>query len=136
MSGAPISKRLDVEVAKVDDRLGLIIGYAIVCKVDGEEYVDLQGDVVPEEVALKAALDFMLTKREARDGHGAERAGDVVFAFPLISDVADALQISTRKTGLIVGIKPSDPALLDKCRSGAYSGLSIGGYVRGYDDAA
>ena len=58
--------------------------------------------------------------------HAGEQQGTVVFAFPLTSDIAKSLGISTGQTGLIVGMKP-EPALLAKYMSGEYSGFSIGG---------
>ena len=76
------------EVAKVDEELGLVFGYAIVCKQDGEPYFDLQDEHIPEDAMLKAALDFMENSQIAREMHGTtpdgtrKQAGTVVFAFP------------------------------------------------------
>lgn len=114
------------EVAKVDADLGLVFGWAIVSKVDGEPYFDKQGDHIPEDSMLRAAADFMLRSRVAKDMHRGDQIGDVVFAFPLTSDVAKAMGIASKNTGLIVAIKPS-PAVLAKYRSGEYTGFSIGG---------
>jgi hypothetical protein len=36
------------EVLKVDESLGLVLGWAIVCKKDGCDYFDLQEDHIPE----------------------------------------------------------------------------------------
>lgn len=113
------------DVLKVDDQLGLVFGFGIVCKRDGEDYYDLQGDHIPEEAMVKAAADFMLNSRVAGDMHRA-KDGQVVFAFPLTEDVAKAFDIQTPITGLMVAIQPSED-VLTKFRSGEYTGFSIGG---------
>ena len=116
-----------VEVTKVQEDLGIVMGFAIVCKEDGEEYFDTQGDHIPEEAMLKASADFMRHSRMADDMHDENPIGDVVFAFPLTDDIAKAFDITTKKTGLIIGIKPSED-ILNKFKTGEYRGFSIGGY--------
>lgn len=130
----------DAQVCKVDDALGLVFGYAIVCLEKGEPYFDSQDDHIPEDAMLKAASDFMQNSRTAGDMHTDEdgvpvsvsgkpaaKAGNIVFAFPLTTDIAKALGITTEKTGLLIAMKPDDPAILAKYKSGEYSGFSIGG---------
>ena len=114
------------EVAKVDRGLGLVMGYAIVCKEDGEDYYDLQGDHVPEDAMLKAALDFMENGGVAKEMHRGDEAGSVVFAFPLTTDVAKALGVEARRTGLLIAMKP-DPAMMKRFETGELTGFSIGG---------
>ena len=126
------------EVVKVDDELGLVFGFAIVSKVDGEPYFDSQGDHIPEDAMLEAATDFMLSSRMSGDMHNRDESGapvqdgDVVFAFPLTEEVAKAMGIETQKTGLMVAVKPSADVLA-KYKSGEYQGFSIGG-TRGEDE--
>jgi Putative phage serine protease XkdF len=123
---------LKADVAKVDESLGLVFGWGIVCKVDGEPYFDLQGDHIPEDAMLKATSDFMLSSRISGDLHVRDEAGapvqdgDVVFSFPLTSDTAKAMGISCDRTGWMVAIKPS-AEVLGKYISGEYTGFSIGG---------
>lgn len=114
------------EVTKVDEELGLVLGWAICCKVDDEPYFDSQGDHIPEDAMLKAATDFMLHSRVAKEMHGGEQVGEVVFAFPLTAEVAKAMDIETGKTGLMIAMRPG-PDVMAKYRSGEYSGFSIGG---------
>lgn len=119
------------QVLKVDDQLGLVFGFAIVSTEGGEPYFDLQGDHIPDDAMLKAAADFMVRSRIATDMHDWQddvpvADGSVVFAFPLTAEVAKALDIDTPRTGLLVALKPS-PAVLEKFRSGEYTGFSIGG---------
>lgn len=125
-------EKRSAEVLKVDEELGLVFGFAIISKQDGEDYYDLQGDHIPEEAMLKAATDFMQHSRVAGEMH--EKAvGEIVFAFPLTTEIAKALDIETPQTGLLIGMKP-DEETLQKFKDGELKGFSIGG-VREEDEA-
>lgn len=116
------------EVTKVDAELGLVFGFAIVCKQDGEEYFDTQGDHIPEDAMLAAAADFMENSRVAKDMHAGDQIGGVTFAFPLTEDIAKAMGLGeVAKTGLMIAMKPDDEEVLNKFRLGEYTGFSIGG---------
>lgn len=111
----------------VSPELGLVFGYAIVCKEDGEDYYDLQGDHIPEDSMLKACTDFMLNSRVAKDMHAGDAIGEgIVFAFPMTTDIAKALDIKIKKSGLLIAMKPSKE-VLEKFVLGEYTGFSIGG---------
>lgn len=118
---------------KVDDELGLVFGFAIVCKKDGKPYVDVHNDHIPEDSMLKAASEFMTNSRVAADMHQWDdnrnpiKKGSIVFAFPLTTEIAKALDIKTSTTGLLIAMKPSDPRILEKFKTGVYTGFSIGG---------
>ncbi len=114
------------QILKVDETLGLVFGYAIVCKEDGEDYFDLQDDNIPEEVMLKAAAEFMENSRAADEQHDGETMGTVVFAFPLTSEIAKSLDIETKRTGLLIAMKPS-PAVFKRFVDGELTGFSIAG---------
>jgi hypothetical protein len=120
------------QVVKVSSRLGIVFGYAIVSKVNGEDYYDHHGDHIPEDSMLKASVDFMMTDRIAGDMHQRDEKGEVVksgqilFAFPMTQEIADSLDIVVKQTGLLVAMKPS-PEVLKKFESGEYTGFSIGG---------
>ena len=125
------------EVCKVDDSLGLVIGWAIISKVDGKDHFDTQNDHIPEATMLKATLDFMENARTAKEMHTGASAGEIVFGMPLTTDIAKALGIKTKKTGFVIGYKPSSKAVLEKFRDGTYTGFSIGGKViESVDEAA
>lgn len=117
----------DAKILKVDDNLGLVLGYAIVCKEDGEDYYDTQGDHIPEGAMLAASTEFMLGKRILGDMHKTAEGGTVVFAFPLTTDIAKAFGITIKKSGLIIAVKPETEEMLNKYRDGTYTGFSIGG---------
>ncbi len=115
------------DVLKFDEDLGLAIGFAIISKIEGEDYVDVQGDHIPEDAMLKAATDFMLEARVGKTMHEGGKTGDIVFAFPLTTEIAKSLDIETKQTGLLIGFKPSDEETLQKLKDGELRGFSIGG---------
>lgn len=127
--------QISSEVCKVDDELGLVFGYAIVCKTDGKDYFDVQGDHIPEDAMLKASVDFMTHSRMAKEMHRGGEAGSVVFAFPLTTDVAKSLGITAPKTGLLIAMRPG-PEMLKKFKSGELTGFSIGGKYVTNEEAA
>ena len=116
------------EILKVDKSLGLVFGYAIVCKIDGEDHYDLQGHHIPENVMLKAMTNFMDGGgAAAKEMHTGANIGKVVFAFPMTTEIAKALDIGVKQTGAIIAMKPDNKDVLLKYASGAYTGFSIGG---------
>jgi len=132
----------NVDVIKVDSNLGLVFGWAIVCKRDGEDYYDLNRDSsgervpehIPEQSMLEASSDFMENSRLAKEMHVGDGKGSIVFAFPLTTDIAKAMGINTRTTGLMIAMKPSTPELLSKYENGVYKGFSIGGKKLNFED--
>lgn len=123
----------EAQVCKVDESLGLVFGWAIVCTKNGEPYWDLQNDHIPDASMLKAAAEFMQSERAACDMHARDEngapvvGGGVVFAFPMTKEIAEAMEIVTKTTGLMIAMKPNDPEVLAKFKSGEYTGFSIGG---------
>lgn len=122
-------------IVKVDETHGIVFGWAIVCKIDGEDYYDLNVDRhtgkrvpehVPEDAMLKATVDFMMGPRAGNEMHSGPDKGTFVFAWPMTSEIAKAMGITTEKTGLMVAYKP--PAdVLGKFVDGTYTGFSIEG---------
>lgn len=123
----------ECRVTKVDDTLGIVYGYGIVCKVDGADYYDLQGDHIPEDEMLRAVADFMERVPTAKVMHEGEDIGRVLMSMTLTSDVAAAFDIVAKKTGWLVGWKPSDKAVVKRFQPGPngeepeLTGFSIGG---------
>jgi Putative phage serine protease XkdF len=115
------------QVTKIDEELGVIFGWGIVSSVDGEPYFDSQGDWIPDDSMLKASTEFMVDIRIGKEMHAGEQAGTIVHSLPLTSDLAEAFGIECDRTGWIVGFKPHSAELLEKFRSGEYTGFSIGG---------
>lgn len=115
-------------ILKVDDELGLVMGWAIICTVDNEPYFDKQDDHIPDHGMLDAATDFMLNSRVAKEMHVGDEKGTVVFAWPMTAEIAKAFDIETHQTGLMIAMKPDNPEMLEKFRDGTYNGFSIGGH--------
>lgn len=120
-------KNVYVELSKVDESLGLIFGFGIVSTVDGEPLIDLQGEWIPPEEMLKASVEFMLAKREMRVQHTDDKAGDVIFAWPLTNETAKAFGITNSQEGLMLAVRPHDPEILKQAAQGKFSGFSVGG---------
>jgi len=127
-----------LKIAKIDPKLGLVFGWAVICKIDGEPYFDRnvdfagkhKGKRVPEHVTedamLKASVEFMDGERAGNELHEGPDSGHYVFVFPMTSDIAKAMGIETKKTGMMVAYKPT-PDVLKKFESGEYTGFSIEG---------
>ena len=127
-------KTITASVTKVDTNLGIVFGWAIISKIKGKEYFDVQGDHIPENSMLRASAGFMQGRRVAGNMHrpvdtrgNVERIGTVIFAFPLTEDVMKSMGLKSDFTGLMVGMKVDNPDILEKFASGAYTGFSIGG---------
>lgn len=121
------TKNLEVAVEKVSDELGIVFGFAMVCKINGEDYYDLHGDHITEKGMLEATAEFMSGDRIAKDLHRGSSVGQVLFGFPLTTEIAKSMGITSERHGYMVGMKPFDDAILAKYRSGEYKDFSMGG---------
>lgn len=129
-----------IKADMVNTELGLVMGWAIVCKEDGEDYYDLnidwEGDYagqrvpehIPESTMLKGALDFALQPvRPGNEMHAGPETGSFPFVWPMTAEIAKAMGITCKRSGLMVGYYPA-PEVLAKFKSGAYTGFSIEGF--------
>ena len=123
----------NIKVEKVDETLGLVFGWAIVCTEGGEEYFDLQDESVTEKAMMKGACDFMEAGPVALEMHEGDVAGRYVFMFPITDDTKKAFGIECDRTGLMVALKPSAECM-GKFADGTYTGFSIGGKVLKYTE--
>lgn len=120
--------RSGFRITKVDEDLGVVFGWAIVSKVDGEDYYDLQGDHITEAAALEAAVDYMVSSGVQKDMHEGDRRGTATL-FPMTADVAKAYGFDTGgRSGVLVMAKP-DRELFELHRAEKRTGFSIGGSV-------
>lgn len=124
-----------VEFTKVDEELGLVFGYAIVCKINGQDYYDQnrnpdtgesEPDHIPEDSMLKAATDFMINSRAGKQMHVGDVVGQVVFAWPMTTEIAKMFDFDVKQTGLLIAWRPDDGDLT-KFKDGTFKGFSIGG---------
>lgn len=118
----------EVEVLKVDESNKIVYGFAIISKSGGEDYFDVQGDHIPEDVMTEAATDFMLSLRAAKEMHVGVAKGVVVHSMPFTTDLIKALGIEgLDKSGWLIGMRCSDDEVMRKFVSKEYTGFSIGG---------
>lgn len=114
------------KVLKVDDDLGLVFGWGVICSEAGEPYFDTQGDHIPAASMLKAATDFMAHSRATDDMHDGAASGVVIHSFPLTAEVQKVYGIDCDREGWMIAAAPPEH-ILEKFRSGEYTGFSIGG---------
>jgi len=123
-------RHLHMQLAKVDEELGLVIGWAVVSTIDGEPYYDLQGDHIPVGSLWKAALDFAEHSRVAKEMHGLTgdntQQGGVPMMMVIDKNIAKAMGFETNIEGLMIAMRP-DEAMLAKFKSGELTAFSIGG---------
>lgn len=126
---------VETTIVKADKRLGVLLGWATVSEVKdpvtGEwiPHHDLQGDHLPMSVAADAFLRFAEGDRTMLIDHDASKGvhGKVLWMFALDADTQASLGLTGNKTGVIVGVKPSDPTVLDRFEKHELRGWSIGG---------
>ena len=121
------AKEFTTEILKVDESLGLVFGYAMVCKIDGEDHFDLHGHHIPEQTMLKTLTKFMENGAPAKEMHSGDYVGNFVFSFPMTTEIAKSLDITVKQTGALVAMKPNNKATLKKFANGEFTGFSIGG---------
>jgi len=119
-----------VEIVKVDKRLGIAVGWALITATDNgnglQPYHDLHGDHCPDDVAEAAFAKFAEGDRTMLVDHTGQSRGRCLWIFPLTAAIAASLKITTKTTGVLIGVKPDDPALLDEFGKSIH-GFSIGG---------
>lgn len=142
---SPIIKVNDV--VNLDAEHGLVFGFAIVCTKDGEDYYDLNVDVegihkgkaVPENITEDAMFKAWVDASEAgvqmagNVQHDGPDSGSYYSMFPLTGEIAKALDIDTKMTGLLVAYKPV-PEVLEKFKDGTITGFSIEGARIEYEE--
>lgn len=124
---------------QVDEEHGIVVGFGIVSMIDGQPYYDLnidtdgvhKGQAVPEHITEDAVIASLVDASEVgilpgNEMHAGPDTGHYVGLFPLTTDIAKALGITTSRTGLLVAYKPA-PDVLAKFKDGTYTGFSIEG---------
>lgn len=116
----------------------LIYGWALVCEQKNasgnwEPYIDTQGDHIPEDVMVDAALDFAKNSRIGKDMHAGDCVAGVPFVY-VVTKSSNSLGLETNKTGMLIGWEPDDPKHVDAVSRGERTGFSIGGFVHESDN--
>lgn len=124
---------INVKVLKTVAKNKLVYGWAMVNKVRNEndelvDYFDTDNEHFPEDITLEAFEEFMTGDRLVDNIHDEKPIGQIVFGFPMISDIAEAFGILDKlpQTGIIVGMRVDNAEILAKYESGEYTGFSIG----------
>lgn len=122
-----------IPIAKADDSLQVVWGFASVIEENGAPIVDGQGDVIYPVELQKTAHEFMRASRaggfmHAKDPGGrAYQVGEVVESVVLTRELQKALGIDLGMAGWLIGMHIPDKALWAKVKSGELSAFSIGG---------
>ena len=119
--------RVQFKADTVNDELGVVFGYLIVCEVKGEEYFDLHNDHITVQAMMEAGLEFMKSSRVGGVEH-VDVGGEIPFAMPVTTETAKGMGFTEKpsKTGLYIGYSPFSDDLIKGFRDGTYTGFSIG----------
>jgi broad specificity phosphatase PhoE len=113
-------------VAKVDDQQ-LVFGWASIASVGGEDVVDKQGDIIPEDELEKAAYDYVLYCRQQGDMHERAGVGRLVESMVFTLQKQAVLNVDLGMVGWFVGFRVDCPETWAKVKSGTLPEFSIGG---------
>lgn len=112
-------------------------GWAFISAINGVPYFDTgdgkHSDHIPEDSIDEVAALFMEKSRAGLEMHSGEQVADVLFSYPMTDAIMKGVEVSSAKTGLLIGWRPYDKALLGKVASGERLGFSIGGIVDAWD---
>jgi len=121
------------KVLKVDEGLGLVFGWGMICTDADGQYLDADDEGVSTTEMLKAVTDFSAQAvSPTDDAHDEVPDGTVVFSFPLTKEIAEQFDIDCPVEGWMVAVRPS-PEVLKKFADGTYTGFSVGGSVGAWD---
>lgn len=117
------------KVAKLDDTMGVVFGYALASTVDGGKtpHVDLQDDaILGGDELIKVALGFVEAGAASDVMHDENPDGFVPFVMPLTEDTKKAFKLTGDVDGIAIGMKPSAETF-KRFQSGELGAFSIGG---------
>ena len=117
------------QIAKLDEADRLVFGFANVSIAkDGEEIVDLQGDIIEPADLEAAAYEFVLKFRDTGEMHKGGSVGTLVESMVFTPDKLEALGIAKDAVPCRwwVGFKLA-PEAFEKVKDGTYSMFSIQG---------
>lgn len=134
-------KSIEHKIAKVDEGLGLVFGWAQVClertEKGLEEFYDSDNDHFTEDATVEAWAGFMSDWRVLKANHQGDQIGDVVFAFPFTSEIAKSLGFDLEtipRTGVLTAVKPPVD-ILAKYESGEWDSFSVGGMIGKFEES-
>jgi len=118
--------KADIAVTNVDKALGIVFGWGMITKINGEPYFDEDNQHINTSIMVKATSNFMEKSRDVNDSHTEGNVGTVIHSFPISREIAESMGIQSDISGWMVGVKPS-PEILEKFITGEYTGFSIEG---------
>lgn len=117
----------DGKVLKYVEEQRLVYGWAYVSTVNDEISLDHSGEYIRPDEIVKAATNFMLDARVAKEMHSGPQVGDIVHSLPITKEIASSLGLSTDKEGWIICVKVHDDKVWEQVKTGKLSAFSIGG---------
>ena len=124
-------------IAKVDADKRQVFGWASVSAINGEQVIDLQGDIVPIEETEKAAYRYVMESRKGGDMHRrvAKAAdeplhtADLIESFVVTGEKLEKMGLAPNSLphGWWVGFKVNDDEQWGLVKSGHRAGFSIHG---------
>lgn len=110
-----------------------VFGWASVSTRDGQEVIDLQGDMISPDDLSKMAYSFVLDSREAGVMHEVVGIGKLIESVVMNKEKADAMGI-TLPQGFgdqwWVGFAITDPGVWDRVKKGELRAFSIHGQAQ------
>lgn len=128
-----VNLAVDFAIAKSNDELGLVSGWANVSvNANGSIPMDWQDDVIPPDVLEKAAINFMKDFRESGVMHKGVSQGCVVESIVFTKDKQAALGIPEGcvPEGWFITVQITDPELRKAVKAGKYRMFSIQGLAK------
>lgn len=133
----PTSFDAEVEFAKVDADKMQCFGWCSVVKINGEDVVDKQADVIAIEDIEKSAYDYVLGSRAGGDMHrraedgGVHKVADMIESFVLTPEKIAKMGLPENTAqGWWIGLQVHDPDVWTDVRNGKRTGFSIHGTGR------
>lgn len=125
-------------ISKIDPERRQVFGWASVSRINGEEVVDLQGDVVPIDEIEKSAYQYVLESRKGGDMHkrvskfsGDQplHTADMIESFVVTPEKLEKMGLAADALphGWWVGYKVNDDKQWEMVKSGERAGFSIHG---------
>lgn len=123
-------------IAKVDPDKRQVFGWASISAINGEEVIDLQGDIVPIEEVEKSAYRYVIESRKGGDMHKRVskqdeplHTADMIESFVVTPEKLEkmGLEPDALPHGWWVGYHVNDDAQWNMVKSGERKGFSIHG---------
>lgn len=120
------SKPFDIVKVDGDDKQQ-VFGWASISSIGGEDVVDKQDDIIPEDELERAAYDYVLYHRQQGDMHERMGVGRVIESMMFTKEKQGLLGIDLDLVGWWIGFKVDDPGVWKRIKAGDLPEFSIGG---------